>query len=98
MLNCNFHILQLLKAIVSNSGSGINHRGQYYDCLENSEMKYVLVEYGTNGIDTTLFTGLCLPKQCSDRLINRSLNYALHQLQSPLSVFSINSKTDQYEF
>lgn len=91
MLNCDFHIFQLLKAIISNSGSGINRRGQYYDCLENADMKYALVEYGNNGLDTTLFTGLCLPRQCNDKLITKSLNYALNHVQSPLSVFSVNS-------
>lgn len=97
-IGCQLDLLRLAKDIVINSGFGINHRGQYYECLELPDMKYALVELGVNGADSTLFTGLCLPRKCSDDLVAYSVNAALKKTTLPLSVLYVNSQTQNYEF
>ena len=66
LYTCSLSILQLIQSVVKDSGRGLYHRGQYLDCIETPHMKYSLVEFGINGVDTLAFVGLCLPDTCSD--------------------------------
>jgi hypothetical protein len=56
-------------------------------------MKYSLVEVGAGGIDTSIFVGMCLPKQCSDTVITKSFDSAFKILGLPFEVFSLDSNT-----
>jgi hypothetical protein len=42
-ISCSFDFIQLATKIISYSGRGALHRGQYYDCLEDARMKYVVI-------------------------------------------------------
>jgi TctA family transporter len=61
-------------------------------------MKYSVIEFGSGGVDAQAFVGLCLPRQCSDGVITKSINSAFKIMGLPLNVFSIDSNTENYDF
>ncbi len=95
---CSIDFIKLIKEVMNDSGRGLFHRGHYYDCLEQPEMKYSFVQFGMNGQDLQVFTGLCLPMQCSDSLIEKSLNSALKIIGIPVNILYIDSNTNDYTF
>lgn len=51
-----------------------------------------------NDNDLGASVGLCLPKSCSDTNIANLLDQTFKMLGTPLSVFSINSHTENYQY
>ena len=74
MLSCEVDFFQLIKAVLADSGRGIFHRGHYEDCLDRSDMKYAIVEFGAGGADSGAFMAMCLPRHCSDSLISKLID------------------------
>lgn len=66
MLGCGANFLGLAREVIANSGRSFFRKGHYQTCLENSSMKYSLIEFGSQGVDAQTFVGLCLPRKCSD--------------------------------
>ena len=73
-IQCEVSFMETIQTVLKDSGRGFFRRGQYYDCIEQSNMKYSVIELGAGGVDTSIFSGLCLPKQCSNEIITNSVN------------------------
>lgn len=96
-LTCGVNFVALAKVIIGKTGSGVIHRGNYEDCVEDPAMKYALMTI-SNGNAQPGYFGHCVSSFCQDSQIISSLNSAFKTINERFSVLELDSHTQDYRF
>ena len=72
--------------------------GDYKDCIDMHGYNYNLVEFGIGKTNAGLYMGLCLPKQCTSKIIKSSLQKVLEKMEVPYSIYDVQSDIQNYHF
>ena len=95
---CVLHILSHVPKITASSGHFAFQYGTYDACLEDPLYRYHLIEYDFNHQTKGITMGLCLPKQCSTRLVTTVLREAFKVSGLPIEVYRVITDPDTYPF
>lgn len=95
---CLGKIMTHLPKILEESSHYFFQFGRYKDCIDTPSMNYNLIYLGIGEQNSGLYFGLCLPSQCTSKIIKTSLDKAFEMTQLPFNVLNIDSDIQDYSF
>lgn len=96
--SCVIKTLEHLPRVAATSGHFAFQYGAYDACLDAPDYRYHMVEFDLAHLTKGITMGLCLPKQCSNRLVTTVLTEAFKLSGTPIYIYRVVTDPQDYQF